>query len=361
MILTSLLSCHVGRYVVYNFANINDYKKFQKRDILNPDIAFNFHECKSATTFNSVLTDSRFENKLVFDSILEHSKTVAFMVIRNDSILYEWYSSKNDQSTIFTSFSMAKSYVSALVGIALDEGRIKSVKEPVTNYINGFKNPGFGKITIEHLLNMRTGIQYDENYFSPFGNVAVSYYGRNLDKHVAKLKVDQDPDLSFKYISVATQMLGMIIEEATGETLSDYCQEKLWRPLGMEYPASWSVDRKKGREKAFCCLNARIRDYAKFGRLFLNEGNWQGNQLISQHWIDKSVKKNNDSKDSFYAYQWWHDSKPDKNGKVNFFAQGHLGQFTYMNPTNNTIVVRLGKNYGGVDWIQVIRELNRLL
>ena len=95
--------------------------------------------------------------------------------------------------------------------------------------------------------------------------------------------------------------------------------------------------------------------------MFLNEGNWQGNQLISQHWIDKSVKKNNDSKDSFYAYQWWHDSKPDKNGKVNFFAQGHLGQFTYMNPTNNTIVVRLGKNYGGVDWIQLIRELNRLL
>ena len=112
-----------------------------------------------------------------------------------------------------------------------------------------------------------------ENYFSPLGNVAVSYYGRNLDRHVSKLIIEEDPDQSFEYISVATQMLGMVLQEATGQTLSDYCEQKLWKPLGMEYPASWSVDRKKGREKSFCCLNARARDYAKFGRLFLKEGN----------------------------------------------------------------------------------------
>ena len=354
-------SCHVGRYVIYNFANINDYKKFQNREILNSGPAFQFHQKATHNEFNKALMSSNFTNEIIFDSILDHSKTVAFLVIRNDSLLYEWYAPKKEQATIFTSFSMAKSYVSAMIGIAINEGKIKSVNEPIANYIKGFENPGFEKITIEHLLNMRTGIEYVENYFSPFGNVAASYYGRNLDRHVAKLKVEKDPGESFGYISAATQMLGMILEEATGQTLSEYCEQKLWIPLGMEYPASWSVDRKKGREKAFCCLNARARDYAKFGRLFLKEGNWQGTQLISEQWIDKSIKKTKDSKDAFYAYQWWHDSRPDKNGRVNFFAQGHLGQYTYMHPVNNTIIVRLGKNHGGVNWIQLIRELNRSL
>jgi len=361
MIVTLFYSCHVGRYVIYNFANINDHKKFQNREITTSNQTFYFHQKVDQNEFNKSLIQTNYKNELVFDSILNCSKTVALLVIRNDSILYEWYVSNKEVNSQFTSFSMAKSYVSALIGIAIEEGKIQSVNEPITNYIKDFKNPGFDKITIEHLLNMRTGIKYDENYFDPFGNVAVSYYGRNLDRHVSKLDIKQKPDQSFEYISVATQMLGVIIEKATRQTLSEYCEQKLWHPLGMEFPASWSVDRKKGKEKAFCCLNARARDYAKFGRLFLKEGNWGGEQIISKSWIESSVIKTESSKDDFYAYQWWHDSRPDNSGRVNFFAQGHLGQYTYMNPKKNTVIVRLGKNYGGVNWIQLIRELNRFL
>ena len=361
MMCTFFYSCHVGRYVIYNFANINDYKKFNNREISAPNKAFYFYQIDNQNKFNKSLNKSIYKDSFVFDSILKNSKTVAFLVIRNDSVLYEWYAQNKEDKSKFTSFSMAKSYVSALIGIAIDEGKIKSVKEPITNYIKDFRNPGFNKITIEHLLNMRTGIKYNENYFNPFGNVAVSYYGRNLDRHISKLEIMEDPDLSFEYISIATQMLGVILETATKQTVSEYLEQKIWHPIGMEYDASWSVDRKKGREKAFCCLNARVRDYAKFGRLFLNNGSWEGTQIISKSWIESSIKKSNLSKDPFYAYQWWHDSRPDKNGQVNFFAQGHLGQYTYMNPNKNTIIVRLGKNYGRISWIKLIRELNRSL
>ncbi len=361
IIIPLFYGCHIGRYVIYNFANINDYKKFHNREISAPEHAFYFHQKPDQGDFNKSLSTSSYKNIVVFDSILKKSKTVAFLVVRNDSVLYEWYAENKNETTQFTSFSMAKSYVSALIGIAIEEGKIKSVKEPITNYIKDFRNPGLEKVTIEHLLNMRTGIQYDENYFSPIGNVAVSYYGRNLDRHVSKLEINKEPDQSFEYISVATQMLGMILEEATGNTLSEYCEDKLWHPLGMEFPASWSLDRKKGREKAFCCLNARVKDYAKFGRLFLNDGSWDGVQVISKSWIERSVKKSSSSKDPFYGYQWWHDSSPDKNRNVNFYAQGHLGQYTYMNPNKNSIIIRLGKNYGSVNWVKLIREINKSL
>ena len=125
---------------------------------------------------------------------------------------------------------MSKSYVSALIGIAIEEGHIKSVNEPIANYIKLFKHDGFDSMSIEHLLNMRTGIDYVENYFNPFGNIPVAYYGRKLDKHMHSIKIKESPDQKFEYISIATQILGVILEEATGKTVTNYLQEKLWTP-----------------------------------------------------------------------------------------------------------------------------------
>ncbi len=286
------------------------------------------------------------------EELMDKNNTVALMVIQNDTIKYQWYSGKHDASSQFTSFSMAKSWISALIGIAIEEGHIKSINEPITNYIKSFKNPGFEEITIEHVLNMRTGIDYVENYYSPFGNVAVGYYGRNLDKHLSKIKIKGPPDQEFEYISIGTQILGVILEEATGKTVTEYCQEKIWEPLGMEYDASWSLDRKNGREKSFCCLNARTTDYAKFGRLYLNMGNWEGTQVIPEEWVRASVIKTMHSKDSEYGYQWWHEGPMTYNnpGIVNYMAQGHLGQYLYMCPEKNTIIIRLGKNRGNMRW-----------
>ena len=361
LIIICFNSCHIGRFVIYNFANINDYKKFQNRDILPGNSVFKFKKTPNIKVFKRALGSSEHKEIRNLDSVLNRSNTVAFLIIRNDTILFEWYSPKNNDSSQFTSFSMAKSYVSAMIGIAINERKIANVNEPITNYLKELKDPRFEKVTIEHLLNMRTGFDYKENYNSPFGNVAVSYYGRNLERHLEKLRIKKEPDLNFEYVSIATQILGVILEKATGTTLSEYCEIKLWKPLGMEFPASWSLDRKNGTEKAFCCLNARAIDYAKFGRLFLNKGNWDGEQIISKDWVKKSTIKSSNSKDLFYGYHWWHDGMPNNDGQVNFFAQGHLGQFTYMNPQKNTIIVRLGKNHGLVKWKSLINEINNCL
>ena len=353
-----LTSCHVGRFFVYNFANISDYKKFKNVNIEKADQPFYFEYSSKGVGIDIPSHNIKSEADLEAFNV-EH-KTVAFLIIKDDSVHYEWYANKYDSSSILTSFSMSKSYISALIGIAIEEGHIKSVKDPITDYIRSFKNEGFDKITIEHVLNMRTGIDYVESYISPFGNVAIGYYGRNLDRHIANLKVKEDPDLKFDYVSIATQILGAIVESATGKSVSKYCEEKVWTKIGTEYGASWSLDKKNGTEKAFCCLNARARDYAKFGRLYLNNGKWGNAQVVPAEWVKASTKKSKESKDSFYAYQWWH-TPETKDGKlkqdVDFYMQGHLGQYVYMEPEKNIIVVRLGKNRDQVYWDGLLKEL----
>lgn len=352
-----LVSCHVGRYFVYNFANLSDHKKFQNETIEAASPATNWDFFTAEKSANISFDIKGAQQSL--DQLNEDHKSVAFLIIRRDTILYEWYRDTYDSSSLLTSFSMAKSYVSALVGIAIEEGHIKNIQEPITNYIKDFKHPGFEKITIEHVLNMRTGIDYEENYKSPFGNVAIAYYGRNLDRHLGQLKIKQDPDEKFEYISIATQILGTIVENATGKTLAEYCEEKIWQQIGTTYGASWSLDRKEGRTKAFCCLNARARDYAKFGRLYLRDGHWNGKQIVPKDWVQKSTEKGNWSKDHWYGYQWWHEPQYENNAVVNnhFYMQGHLGQFVYMDPSKDIILLRIGKNYGGVSWTNLMEQL----
>jgi len=361
-IITLISSCHVGRYIIYNFANIDDYKKFKSRELTASPTPFSFSEPNNSNLFKHVLTRTNYDSYNAFETVLEKNKTVAFLVIQNDSIKYEWYSKKNSVETIFTSFSMSKSYISALIGIAIEEGHIKSVNEPITNYIKSFKHDGFDSISIEHLLNMRTGIDYIENYFNPFGNIPVAYYGRNLDKHMHNIKIKEAPNHKFEYISIATQILGVILEEATGKTVTNYLQEKLWTPIGAEYNASWSLDKKDGREKSFCCINARARDFAKFGKLYLQMGKWDDNQVVPEQWIRNSVEIHTETKDNFYQYQWWLEPETGKsNTRTNYMAQGILGQFIYVNPEKQTIIVRLGENWGEINWRMVFYNISNAI
>jgi len=351
-------SCHVARFFVYNFANITDYKKFHNSEIAQSDTPFKFQVSDRELSLH--LPKYSIYNDVDLDRFNELHKSVAFVIIKNDSIVYQWYADKYERNTTFTSFSMAKSYVSALVGIAIEEGFISSVEDPITDYLSEFKNSGFENITIENVLNMRTGIAYKENYYSPFGNVAIGYYGRSLDRHLKKLKIKREPGKQFDYVSIATQILGEIIEKSTGKSLSLYCEDKIWKKIGTEFGATWSLDRKDGMEKAFCCLNAKAVDYAKMGRLYLHGGAWEGAQVVPKEWVKASVEKSSSSKDNFYAYQWWHFpdySSENNNGIVDFYMQGHLGQYVYVNPNNNAVIVRLGTNRGGVYWDGMLNEL----
>lgn len=380
----------MGRFFVWNFADVNDHKKFQKIDIQNAGGPFQFLEDTHLDAIE--LPDSLQKGKkaYAFEKALDKSGTVAFMVIRNDSILYEKYFDNREEESIHPSFSMSKSVTSMLIGIAINEGKIKSVDEPITNYLPELPNgEGFEKITIEHLLDMRSGIKFNEGYFNPFGDVARFYYGRNIKKYVSKLKIEQKPDKSFQYKSIDTQLLGLIVENATKQPIAQYLEEKIWKPLEMEYDASWSIDSKKHQTvKAFCCLNARARDFAKLGRLYLNKGNWDGKQVVPESWVKQSTTFDEPKNLFLYSYQWWHnyniEIKTDstklpelyaekeltiiKDGEKSrenvifspypdFYAEGILGQFIYVHPEKNMIIVRLGKKYGGVKWSSLFKDI----
>jgi CubicO group peptidase (beta-lactamase class C family) len=371
----SLTSCHVGRYFYWNFADIHDHKKFASRPVSASDEAFSFPKKLNPERFP--IKRVSFKGQAVtLEEFLKKSKTVAFAVIKNDTVVYEYFAKKYDEKSVVPSFSMAKSYISMLIGIAHEEGKIKSLDDPITNYLKDMDSLRFHKITIRHLLNMRSGIRFNESYFNPFGDVAKLYYGTNLRKQIKSLKVSSAPDLNFNYISINTQLLGFVLEEATGVKMEKYLEEKLWSKMGTQFSATWSIDSKKQQNvKAFSSLNATLYDFAKLGRLMNHGGSWNGKQLVSSSWISESLHHGAELNNRAYSYQWWifdyygvaKDSvlqnsdqrfyySKNTNQKmlleqnIGYAAQGILGQFVYFSPKKNLIVVRLGSHAPSVSW-----------
>lgn len=354
-----LQSCHVGRYFYWNFADARDYKKFPSVKIENGDQPFHFTKVDEPLMIP--IPGDFAEAGSNLSKFLDDHKTLAFLIIRNDSMLFEEYYSGYDESSVIPSFSVSKVFVSALTGIAIEEGKIKSVDDPITKYIPELleNDPRFADITIEHLLNMRSGIRFNEGYANPFADMAKYYYGRNLKKYITKLKIERPPDETYNYISVNSLLLAIIVERATGTQLNEYLTEKIWQPLGMEFDATWSTDKKNnGQIKAFCCINGRARDFAKFGRLYLNNGNRDGQQVVPEDWVKTSLSITNDSRDSQgypYHYQW----RVMEDGSA--FAKGVLGQYIFINPVKNIIIVRMGKKSDGVIWAEIFSELAQSL
>ena len=351
-----ITSCKLGRFVVYNFADIKDHKKFPSRTLVSNENKFNFIPTDKGL-YPKILKMGDQKVPVPFEKVLEDNKTVAFLIIKNDTLQYEKYFSGYNQESIIPSFSMAKSITSILIGCAIDEGLIKSVEEPIINYIPELKKNRFEKVTIKHLLQMTSALRFSESYYNPFGHAASFYYGTNLRREITKLKLKGNPGQSFDYVSGNSQLLGLVLERALKvKTITQYFQEKLWTPLEMEYDGSWSIDKKKnGLEKTFCCINARARDFAKIGRLYLNKGNWNGKQIVSEKWVEQSTKVDTtDGSASEYQYQWW---LPSKTG--DFMAEGILGQYIYVNPSENMVIVRMGKDYGNINWSNMFVLLSK--
>lgn len=352
-----LIPKHILRFFYWNYADLNDFKKFPSVEMKKGETTFRFAEPLAKTAFQipkKFNPDNDWPN---FEDFIAAHKTVAFLVVRDDTLLYENYYDGYDDTSIIPAFSMAKSFVSALVGIAIEEGYIQSTNLPIIAFLPELKNPGMEKITIENLLNMRSGIDFNEGYNSPFADMAKYYYGTNLEKYIAKLKVKEPPDKTYDYISVNTLLLSLILERATNIKINKYLEQKIWQPIGMESDGSWSVDSKKNQTvKSFCCINTVARDYARFGRLYLKKGNWEGKQIVSEKWIERSTSVINDSRDSQgypYTYQW----RTLESGA--FFAKGIMGQYILVDPEKNLIFVRLGKDYGDVNWAEFCLELSK--
>lgn len=338
---------------------------------------------KSQEPFHFIEATANYPRlKHSLDSILAPTPTYSFLVIRNDSILYEKYFGDVQPGTQLPSFSVAKSFVATLVGIAYEEGKIKSLREPITHYLPELKkrDPAFEKITIQHLLDMRSGIKSVENYDSPFSNVIKLGFAKNITKHTLNIKIEKAPG-EYAYKSLNTQLLALIVERATQRKLQDYLVDKIWKPLQMESEATWNTDKRK-TVRAFCCINATTRDFAKFGRLYLRKGNWDGKQIVSEDWVRASTSVDTMRRYEGYRNQWWSNASSryfmdsiqaaayqqklafpsslrryiPRDGKnvmfrvvyrtPAFHAEGILNQYVYVNPLKNVVIVRMGYHWG---------------
>ena len=265
-------------------------------------------------------------------------------MINNDSIVFEKYWDGYSDSSLSGSFSMAKSITSLLIGVAIKEGKIKSVQEPVGDFLPEFKEGEKAKLKIIDLLTMSSGSNWDESYINPLSVTAELYYGADAYKTATGVKIVKQPGSIHEYKSGDTQLLGLLLEKATGSSLSNYAAQKLWQPLGAAHPALWSTDHEAGNEKAYCCFNSNTRDFARIGKLMLDSGKWKGVPIIDSDYYAKSItpcgiSDNTGKACDYYGYQWWIDPEH----KEIFYARGILGQYIIVIPSKKIIIVRLGK------------------
>lgn len=284
------------------------------------------------------------KNNETLHAEIEKYDPAAFLVIKNDSIVFEEYWDGYNEKSLTNSFSMAKSYIGMLIGIALDEGKINSIDDPVANYLPQYKD--HPELTIKHLLTMSSGINFDESYTSPFGHMAKAYYGKDIEKLNENYTVTETPGEIFRYLGGNTIILSFILEKVTGQTVSEYMSEKVWQQIGAENPALWNLDHKDGKEKAYCCFYSNARDFARIGKLYLNKGLWNKQRIVSEDYVNEStcpayyLKDGNDNLVDYYGYQIWTTYYKDMDI---FFFRGIKGQYTIVIPDKNMIAVRLGK------------------
>ncbi|WP_344727199.1 serine hydrolase [Corallibacter vietnamensis] len=320
----------------YTTAYLEDYKHFdnQPLEIGKPQPWPN-HKDYNSVKETEKLSETNKQNG-----------TIAYVIIKNDSIWFENYYDGFDENSKSNSFSMAKSYVSALLGKAIMDGYIKNLDQPVCDFIPEFCDGKAAKMTVGDLSSMASGTNWDERYYSPFSITTRAYFDDDLTKVMTGLKVVNEPGTAYKYASGDTQMLAIVIERATGKKLYNYLTESFWKPLGSENQALWQVD-SEGHDlvKAYCCIASNAKDFARMGKLYKDHGKWHGKQLLDSAFIAKSIKPRFKASPE-YGYGWWLKNVEDKHF---FMMRGHLGQYVIVEPNDNVIIVRLGHSKGPGD------------
>ncbi|WP_127132123.1 serine hydrolase domain-containing protein [Pseudoflavitalea rhizosphaerae] len=328
---------YLFKAVYHNFADIDDYEVFANNTITTGE----HQPWPLSASYNKVLMPADLHQ------LLEKIQSVAVVVIKNDSLLYEEYWDDYSDSSWSGSFSVAKSITSLLLGAALKDSSITSLQEPVGKYIPEFSQGEKAKVRIIDLLTMSSGTDFNEAYADPLSITTELYYGSDAYKTATGVNMANQPGTLHRYKSGDTQLLGMLIEKATKKSLSAYAAEKLWHPTGAEHPALWSTDHTGGHIKAYCCFNSNARDFARIGQLMLDSGRWKGQEIISTDYYSKSIEPCMIPDDSgkpcnYYGYQWWIYPGPEKI----FYARGILGQYIIVIPSKDLVLVRLGKKRG---------------
>lgn len=302
---------------------------------------------------------------------LREVDTTGLLVVKDDDIAFEQYWHGYTQQTRCLSMSVAKSFVSALIGIALDEAHFQSIEDPITRYVPELKGSGYDGVRIKDILQMSSGVRWNEDYSDPESDInrfAKAWaFGSSLDDCTRGCVPELPPGSFNRYVSMDTQALGMLLVRTTGESLSKYLEDRIWKKLGMECDAYWMTD-EDGMELALGGLCVTLRDYARFGRLYLRGGDWEGQQVIPAQWVRDSVSPDaphlqpglNDASESELGYglQWWLPNNPDGE----YLAIGVYGQFIYLYPKEQLLITKTSanRNYAQTDDEAGFRELEHI-
>ena len=309
-------------------AFIDDHPYFTNRTIQNA----NSQPWEMHPKFGSITSSSGLDN------LNEKYGTVAFLIIKDGQLLYENYAEGYGKLSKTNSFSMAKSITTSLLFKAIQDGYIESLDQPLTDFFPEFKGEFASSCTVGDLSSMSSGLSWNENYVSPFSITAQAYYDDNLRELITGLEINEQPGQTFKYLSGSTQLLGMVIEKASNKSLSEYLSESFWKPLGMNDMGLWQLDEERGIEKSYCCISTNARNFAKFGQLYLQQGNWNGQQLIDSSFVEIATRQRFENSPE-YGYGFWLSNHLDKEI---FVMRGILGQYVITIPEDNLIIVRLG-------------------
>lgn len=307
------------------------------------------------------------------EAFMADTDTSAVLVLKDGAVVHELYRLTGGRDVQWVSWSVAKSFISALVGIAVAEGAIRSIDEAISDYIAVEPGSAYDGVSIRNVLQMSSGARWSEDFADPTSDVmrlgATMAGVMTLDKFVATMVAESEPGTVCRYNSGETQALGMLLVKATGRSLTDYMREKLVEPLGFESDAYWLVDG-TGMEMAFAGLNVTARDFAKLGELYRNHGRWNGQQIVPEGWVKASLRADaphlqpgqpilaDHSFDVGYGYQWW---LPDGD-RGEFSAIGIYNQFVYVDPSRGVTIVKLSANpaYGTTMDESTNRELENI-
>ncbi len=312
-------------------AFLDDYKEFDNRIIPKSTLPQPWLVSKN---YNTVKPTAELEN------LHQKTGTIAFLIIKNDSVWNENYYDGYDKNSKSNSFSMAKSFVNAALGKAIMQGKIKSLDHLVSDFFPEFKNGLSKTLTVGDLSSMSSGLNWDESYYNPFSITTRAYFDDDLNSLILGLKGISEPGKTYKYLSGDTQLLAMVIEKATGKSLADYVSVNFWQPLGAENEALWQTDKKDGIVKAYCCFASNARDFARLGKLYKQHGKWNGKQILDSAFVAKSTTPRFANSPQ-YGYGWWICTY--KNKKI-FYMRGHLGQYVIVIPEDDLLIVRLGNS-----------------
>lgn len=309
----------------YNSASIGDARFFKT------------HTIETGTGSQWPLSENYNKTPLSSElrTTLENGQTVAFLVIKNDSIVAEQYWDNYSAASHSNSFSMAKSITTMLAQIAIQKGLLTGWNQKVKTLFPELKGTHAEELELWHLSTMSSGLDWDEKYKDPFSITAKAYYGSDVEKLILNLPIVDEPGKVHNYQSGSTQLLGMCVMKTTGKSLSELASEWLWKPLQAENAALWHTD-DKGMELAYCCFNSNARDFARFGKMMLHHGNWNGTQILDSGFVAKATSP---SLVPFYGYSFWLD---ESHGTKVFYQRGILGQYIISIPEYNTVAVRLG-------------------